>query len=132
MIEEKKKDLLSEDIDNLNLEENIRLREEVSEQIRALTAIKDMATSYGCDISRPAQNAREAIQWTYFGYLAGAKENNGAATSIGRNATFFDIYIQRDIDNGQLTEDEAQELIDQYVIKLRLIRHLLSRFYSNL
>ena len=132
LIEEKKKDLLGEDIDNLNIEENIRLREEVSEQIRALDAIKTMASTYGCDISRPAENAREAIQWTYFGYLAGAKENNGAATSIGRNATFFDIYIQRDIEEGKLTEVEAQELIDQYVIKLRLIRHLRTPDYDEL
>ncbi|MFQ6724568.1 MAG: formate C-acetyltransferase [Clostridia bacterium] len=132
LIEEKKKDLLGEDIDNLNIEENIRIREEVSEQIRALNAIKTMASGYGFDISRPAQNAKEAIQWVYFGYLAGAKENNGAATSIGRNSTFFDIYINRDIAEGKLTEAEAQELIDQYVIKLRLIRHLRTPDYDEL
>ncbi len=132
LIEEKKQDLKGEYIDTNNIEENIRLREEVSEQIHALDAIKTMAQSYGFDISRPALNAREAIQWTYFGYLAGAKENNGAATSIGRNATFFDIYIERDLNEGTLTESEAQELIDQYVIKLRLIRHLRTPDYDEL
>ena len=132
LIEEKKKDLLSEEIDALNLEEGIRIREEVSEQIRALEDIKTMANSYGFDLSRPAQNASEAIQWVYFAYLAGAKENNGAATSIGRNSTFFDIYIQMDLENGILTEEQAQELIDQYVIKLRLIRHLRTPDYDEL
>jgi len=132
LIEFKKKDLVGEEIDELDIEENIRIREEVSEQIRALEAIKTMAASYGCDISRPAENAKEAIQWVYFGYLAGAKENNGAATSIGRNTTFFDVYIERDIKEGTLTEEEAQELIDQYVIKLRLIRHLRTPDYDEL
>jgi len=132
LIEFKTKDLSSDYIDGKYIEESIRLREEVKEQIRALEAIKVMAESYGFDISRPAQNAKEAIQWTYFGYLAGAKENNGAATSIGRNATFFDIYIERDISEGVLTEEEAQELIDQYVIKLRLIRHLRTPDYDEL
>ena len=134
LIEEKKKDsvnlgdFLAED----NIDENIRLREEVNEQIRALEEIKKMALGYGFDISKPAKNAREAIQWAYFGYLAGAKENNGAATSMGRNATFFDCYIERDIKNGTLTESEAQELIDQFVIKLRLIRHLRTPDYDEL
>ncbi|MBE7076371.1 MAG: formate C-acetyltransferase [Clostridiales bacterium] len=132
LIENKKLDLKGDSIDCADIEENIRIREEVSEQIRALEAIKTMALSYGFDISRPAENAREAIQWTYFGYLAGAKENNGAATSIGRNSTFFDIFIERDIKNGILTEEEAQELIDQYVIKLRLIRHLRTPEYDEL
>ncbi len=132
LIEFKHKDLEFEFIDEKNLEESIRLREEVSEQIKALEAIKEMAKSYGFDISKPAKNAREAIQWTYFAYLAGAKENNGAATSMGRNATFFDCYIQRDLENGTLTEEEAQELIDQYVIKLRLIRHLRTPDYDEL
>ena len=95
LIEEKQKDLCGEFIDEMQIEESIRLREEVSEQIKALGQIKEMAKSYGFDISRPAETAKEAIQWTYFGYLAGAKENNGAATSMGRNATFFDIYIDR-------------------------------------
>ena len=132
LIEAKKLDLLGEDIDGSNIEENIRIREEVSEQIHALDAIKTMAASYGFDISKPAQNAREAMQWAYFGYLAGAKENNGAATSMGRNATFFDIYIERDLKEGTLTEAEAQELVDQYVIKLRLIRHLRTPDYDEL
>lgn len=132
LIEFKKADLVGEYIDTLNIEESIRIREEICEQIRALEAIKTMALGYGFDISVPAQNAREAIQWTYFGYLAGAKENNGAATSIGRNATFFDVYIERDIAEGTLTEAEAQELIDQYVIKLRLIRHLRTPDYDEL
>ncbi|MBE5755185.1 MAG: formate C-acetyltransferase [Clostridiales bacterium] len=132
LIEFKKKDLAAEFIDGTYIEEDIRIREEVNEQIRALEAIKQMAASYGCDISKPAQNAREAMQWAYFGYLAGAKENNGAATSMGRNATFFDIYIERDIQEGKLTEEEAQELVDQYVIKLRLIRHLRTPDYDEL
>ena len=133
LIDEKQKDsiglgdYLAED----NIDENIRLREEVNEQIRALEEIKKMALGYGFDISKPAKNAKEAIQWAYFGYLAGAKENNGAATSMGRNATFFDCYIERDLRNGTLTEDEAQELIDQYVIKLRLIRHLRTPEYDE-
>ena len=132
LIEAKQQDLLSEELENFNIEESIKIREEVSEQIRALQAIKQMAEGYGFDISRPAQNAREAVQWVYFGYLAGAKENNGAATSIGRNTTFFDIYIQRDLEEGKITEQEAQELIDQYVIKLRLIRHLRTPDYDEL
>ena len=132
LIEFKKKDLNADLLNDVFFEEHIRQREEVNEQIRALEQIKAMAAGYGYDISKPAQNAREAIQWTYFGYLAGAKENNGAATSIGRNATFFDIYIERDFANGTLTEEEAQELIDQYVIKLRLIRHLRTPDYDEL
>ena len=132
LIEFKKKDLNADLLNDTFFEEHIRQREEVNEQIRALEEIKAMAAGYGFDISKPAQNAREAIQWTYFGYLAGAKENNGAATSIGRNATFFDIYIERDLQNGTLTEEEAQELIDQYVIKLRLIRHLRTPDYDEL
>ena len=132
LILEKQKDVQDDFLDEDNLEENIRLREEVSEQIRALNQIKEMAKSYGYDISNPAQNAKEAIQWSYFGYLAGAKENNGAATSMGRDATFFDIYIERDLKNGTLTESQAQELIDQFVIKLRLIRHLRTPEYDEL
>ena len=132
LIEFKKKDLNGEYIDETYIEENIRLREEVNEQIRALEAIKQMAASYGFDISKPATNAKEAMQWAYFGYLAGAKENNGAATSMGRNATFYDIYIERDLAEGTLTEAEAQELVDQYVIKLRFIRHLRTPDYDEL
>ena len=111
---------------------NIGLREEVSEQIKALNLIKKMAERYGFDVSHPARSAKEAIQWTYFAYLAAIKQNNGAATSIGRNTTFFDIYIERDIEKGILTEEEAQELIDQYVIKLRLVRHLRTPEYNEL
>ena len=132
LIEFKKRDLNGEYIDETYIEENIRLREEVNEQIRALEAIKQMAASYGFDISKPATNAKEAMQWAYFGYLAGAKENNGAATSMGRNATFYDIYIERDLAEGTLTEEEAQELVDQYVIKLRFIRHLRTPDYDEL
>ncbi|NLJ70265.1 MAG: formate C-acetyltransferase [Clostridiaceae bacterium] len=113
-------------------EEIIRKREEFSEQIRALQAMKSMAAKYGFDIGRPAYNAQEAVQWLYFGYLAAIKENNGAAMSLGKNTTFLDIYIQRDLDNGTLTEKEAQELIDQFVIKLRLVRHLRTPEYDEL
>lgn len=110
----------------------IQLREDVSMQYRALDEIKKMAATYGIDISKPAQNAKEAIQWTYFGYLAAIKENNGAAMSLGRVDAFFDIYINRDIEEGTLTEKEAQELIDQFVIKLRLARHLRTPDYDEL
>ena len=113
-------------------EDTIRLREEVSEQIRAFDEIKAMAASYGIDISQPANNAKEAVQLLYFGYLAAIKENNGAAMSLGRNTTFLDIYIERDLNNGTLTEEEAQELIDQFVIKLRLARHLRTPDYNEL
>lgn len=110
----------------------IQLREEVAEQYRALEEIKDMAKSYGFNISKPARNAKEAIQWTYFGYLAAIKENNGAAMSLGRVDAFFDIYITKDIEDGILTEKKAQELIDQFVIKLRLVRHLRTPDYDAL
>jgi formate C-acetyltransferase len=110
----------------------IRKREEVAEQIKALNKIKSMASRYGIDISKPASNAREAVQFTYFGYLAGIKENNGAAMSLGRVSTFLDIYIERDIKNGIIDEKEAQELIDQFVIKLRLERHLRTPEYNEI
>ena len=113
-------------------EDIIRMREELSEQYRALDKMKKMALKYGCDISRPASNAKEAVQWLYFGYLAAIKENNGAAMSLGRVDSFLDIYIERDIRNGILTEKEAQELIDQFVIKLRLVRHLRTPDYDEL
>jgi len=113
-------------------DEVIKLREEVSEQIRALKGLAAMAFSYGFDISRPAGNAIEAVQWTYFAFLAAMKETNGAANSLGRVNTFFDIYIERDLANGLLTEETAQELIDQFVIKLRLIRHLRTPEYNEL
>lgn len=110
----------------------IRLREELSEQFRALDEIREMAASYGCDISRPAATAREAIQAVYFGYLAAVKEQNGAAMSIGRTSTFLDVYIQRDIDAGLITESAAQELIDDMVIKLRIVRFLRTPEYDAL
>ncbi|KYH34580.1 formate acetyltransferase [Clostridium tepidiprofundi DSM 19306] len=113
-------------------EDLIRAREEVSEQIRALVEIKEMAATYGFDISTPANDAKEAVQYLYFGYLAAIKENNGAAMSLGRNTAFLDIYIERDLKNGVLTEEEAQELIDQFVIKLRLARHLRTPEYNEL
>ena len=113
-------------------EDLIRLREEVTEQYRALEDIKQMALKYGYDISLPAKDAKEAVQWTYFGYLAAIKENNGAAMSLGRVSTFLDIYIERDLQNGTLTEEEAQELIDQFVIKLRMARHLRTPEYDEL
>ena len=113
-------------------EEIIRIREEVSEQIAALGKIKSMAQRYQIDISQPAGSARDAIQFLYFGYLAGVKESNGAAMSLGRTSTFIDIYIQKDISKGILTEIDAQELIDQFVIKLRIIRHLRTPEYDEL
>ena len=110
----------------------IRLREEVSMQYRALDEIKKMAARYGFDISGPATNSKEVVQWTYFGYLASVKENNGAAMSLGRVDAFFDIYFERDLKAGLITEEEIQELIDQFVIKLRLVRHLRTPDYDEL
>ena len=127
---EKKKDL--DALDGPMTEDRIRAREEVSMQIRALGEIKSMALKYGVDLSQPAGNAREAFQAVYFAYLAGIKENNGAATSLGRTSTFLDIYVQRDLDNGLITEAEAQELVDQFIIKLRLVRHLRTPEYNEL
>lgn len=130
LIEQKKSDLKKlTDVSYISV---IQLREEVQEQIKALNLIKKMALRYGYDVSVPASNAKEAIQWTYFAYLAAVKQNNGAATSIGRNTTFFDIYIERDLEKGVLTEEEAQELIDQFVIRLRLVRHLRTPEYNEL
>lgn len=130
LVEEKKRDL--DALDGPMSEERIRAREEVSEQIRALGDIKEMAASYGVDISKPSSNAKEAVQALYMAYLAGVKENNGAATSLGRTSTFLDIYIQRDLESGDLTEKDAQELIDQFIIKLRLVRHLRTPEYDEL
>ncbi|MBQ2916713.1 MAG: formate C-acetyltransferase [Clostridia bacterium] len=110
----------------------IRDREEVNDQIYALKDLKEMALKYGYDISKPAQNAKEAIQWLYFGYLAATKEQNGAAMSIGRNSTFLDIYIERDIKAGILTEEEAQELMDHFIMKLRMVRFLRTPEYDAL
>ena len=130
LIEEKKKDL--DALDGAMTDERIRLREEVQMQIRALQEMALMAKGYGCDITRPAETAHDAVQSLYMAYLAGVKENNGAATSLGRTATFLDIYIQRDLDNGTLDEAGAQELIDQFIIKLRLVRHLRTPEYNEL
>jgi len=131
LLEAKKADL--QDLANQPMnEETLRLREEVSSQIKALKDMITMAKSYGFDISRPAENAKEAIQWLYFGYLASIKEQNGAAMSLGRVSTFLDIYLSRDLANGTLTEADAQELIDQMVIKLRLARHLRTPDYNEL
>ncbi len=131
LMEEKQKDFNNMKI-NVMDDETIRLREEISMQYRALNEIKEMAKSYGFDISKPATNAKEAVQWTYFGYLAAIKENNGAAMSLGRVDAFFDIYFERDFAEGKLTESEAQEIIDQFVIKLRAARHLRTPEYDEL
>ena len=131
LIEEKKKDKAA--LSGVNFdEEHIRLSEELSNQIAALTDIKKMAESYGYDISAPAANAREAVQWTYFAYLAAIKEQNGAAMSLGRVSTFLDVYIERDLENGTLTERQAQELMDDFVMKLRIARHLRTPEYNEL
>ena len=131
LIEAKKADKKALEKGNFSAEE-VRLSEELFQQIQFLTMMKEMATMYGSDISRPAANAREAIQWTYFAYLASIKEQNGAAMSLGRVASFFDIYIERDIANGVLTEEGAQELMDDFVIKLRVARHLRTPEYNEL
>ena len=102
--------------------DNIRLREELSEQIRALGELAKLGEIYGYDITKPASNAKEAIQWLYFGYLAAVKEQNGAAMSLGRTSTFLDIYIQRDLERGLITEEQAQEYIDHFIMKLRLVK----------
>lgn len=131
LIEEKKKDKAA--LSGVNFdEEHIRLSEELSNQIAALTDIKKMAESYGYDVSAPAANAREAVQWTYFAYLAAIKEQNGAAMSLGRVSTFLDVYIERDLENGTLTERQAQELMDDFVMKLRIARHLRTPEYNEL
>ena len=131
LIEEKQKDF-AYTIGPWMSEEVIRSREETYEQIKALNDLKKMAESYGYDISQPATNAKEAIQWTYFGYLASVKQQNGAAMSLGRTTTFFDIYIQRDMDEGTLTEQQAQELMDHFVMKLRMVRFIRTPEYNEL
>ena len=130
LIEEKRRDLanLLGPMDR----ELIQLREDVSMQIKALDEIKKMASRYGFDISKPAKNSQEAVEWTYFGYLAAVKENNGAAMSLGRVDAFFDIYFERDLKEGTITEKEIQEIVDQFVIKLRLVRHLRTPDYDEL
>ena len=132
LIEEKQKDhemIASRHVMN---EENIRTAEEVTNQIRALKEIKKMAEAYGYDISGPAKDVKEAIQWTYFAYLAGIKEENGAAMSVGRTSTFIDIYAERDLANGVYTEEQIQEFIDDYILKLRVARHLRTNEYNEL
>lgn len=131
LINEKKEELNNLNVDYLT-EEIIKQREEIHDQILALEQLKVMALKYGFDISIPASNAKEAIQWTYFAYLAAVKDQNGAAMSIGRTSTFLDIYIERDLQNGTLTESQAQELMDHFVMKLRLIRFLRTPEYNDL
>ncbi len=115
-----------------DLQMTMQLREEIAEQHRALGQMKVMAAKYGCDISRPAETAQEAIQWTYFGYLAAVKSQNGAAMSLGRTSTFLDVFIERDIAAGKLTEEQAQEMIDHFVMKLRMVRFLRTPEYDDL
>ncbi|MFC9821977.1 formate C-acetyltransferase [Streptomyces erythrochromogenes] len=129
---EEKEELNSLPARHRSLEETIRLREELAEQIRALAELKEMAASYGHDISRPAATGREAVQWLYFAYLAAVKEQNGAAMSLGRTSTFVDVYLQRDIEAGVLTEEQAQELVDDFIIKLRIVRFLRTPEYDEL
>ncbi|WP_080845952.1 formate C-acetyltransferase [Cytobacillus gottheilii] len=130
LIEAKKEDI--KNTSSVMSEETIRLREELSEQVRALNELKQLAASYGFDISEPANNAAEAFQWLYFGYLAAIKEQNGAAMSLGRVSTFLDIYIERDIENGTLTEVEAQEIVDHFIMKLRLVKFARTPDYNDL
>ena len=131
LIDEKKQELDVLNTDELT-EEVIRSREEISEQISALNELKQMAQKYGFDISKPAQNAKEAVQWLYFGYLGAIKSQDGAAMSLGRTSTFLDIYFERDLKNGVLTEEEAQEIMDHFVMKLRLVRFLRTPEYNEL
>jgi formate C-acetyltransferase len=131
LIEEKYKELEQCNV-NLSEEASIRLREEISEQIRSLKDLIKMGEKYGFDLSKPAQNATEAVQWVYFAYLAAVKEQNGAAMSLGRVSSFLDIYIEKDLNDGILTESQAQELMDQFVIKLRIVRFLRTPEYDNL
>ena len=131
LIEEKKKDLTVLDVDCLT-EEVIREREEISEQIKALNDLKAMALKYGFDISKPASNSKEAVQWLYFGYLGAIKSQDGAAMSLGRTSTFLDIYFERDLENGTITEEEVQEIMDHFVMKLRLVRFLRTPEYNEL
>ena len=131
LIEEKKEELCVLNVDEMT-EAVIREREEISEQIKALNELKVMASKYGFDISNPASNAKEAVQWLYFGYLAAIKDQNGAAMSIGRTSSFLDIYFERDLKNGVLSEAEAQEIMDHFVMKLRLVRFLRTPEYNEL
>lgn len=130
LIEAKRTDLL--ELDGVMTDEVIRLREEVSEQIKALVDMKTMAQSYGFEIAAPATSAQEAMQWTWFAFLAALKEQDGAAMSLGNVSTFFDIYLERDLQSGRLTEEQAQELVDHFIIKCRLVRHLRMSAYNEL
>ena len=130
LAEAKKKDLKS--LKGPMTDERIRMREEVAEQIKALREIEEMGQMYGCDLTRPAENAREAVQWVYLGYLAAVKEQDGAAMSLGNVSSFLDIYIERDLQSGLITEEYAQELIDQFVMKLRMVRHLRMDAYNDI
>ncbi len=131
LIDDKKQQVQSLEVNSVT-ETVIRLREELAEQIRALNELKQMAASYGFDIGRPASTAQEAVQWLYFGYLAAVKEQNGAAMSLGRVSTFLDVYFERDLQQGDLSEAEAQEIIDQFVMKLRMVRFLRTPDYNQL
>ena len=131
LIEEKKKNLEILD-DDCMTEEIIREREEISDQIKALNELKAMASKYGFDISKPASNSKEAVQWLYFGYLGAVKSQDGAAMSLGRTSTFLDIYFERDLENGTITEEEVQEIMDHFVMKLRLVRFLRTPEYNEL
>ena len=131
LVEAKKKDLESLEAQNI-LEAEIQKREEIFDQIKALNELKVMASMYGFDISKPASNSKEAVQWLYFGYLGSTKEQNGAAMSIGRNTTFLDIYFERDLKSGTITEEELQELMDHFVMKLRMVRFLRTPEYNDL
>ncbi|MGF6948828.1 formate C-acetyltransferase [Neobacillus sp. B4I6] len=130
LIQEKQKD--QKNTSKVMTEDNMRLREELAEQIRALKELKEMANSYGFDISLPAKNAAEAFQFVYFGYLAAIKEQNGAAMSLGRVSTFLDIYVERDLQNGTLTEEAAQEIVDHFIMKLRLVKFARTPDYNEL
>src|SRR5574344_1307587 len=130
LIEDKHKQVA--DLPKLMTEDNIRLREELADQIRSLQQLKELGEIYGYDISKPAQNAKEAIQWLYFGYLAAVKEQNGAAMSLGRTSTFLDIYIDHDLKEGLITEEEAQEMIDHFIMKLRLVKFARTPEYNAL
>ncbi|CEK30460.1 pyruvate formate-lyase [[Clostridium] sordellii] len=131
LIEDKISQKSSLDVSVLD-EDTIRLREEISDQIKALEALKRMAESYGFDISKPANNSREAVQWLYFAYLGAVKDQNGAAMSLGRTSTFLDIYFERDLKNGEITEEEVQELMDHFVMKLRMVKFLRTPEYNDL
>ncbi|WP_066260190.1 formate C-acetyltransferase [Neobacillus drentensis] len=130
LIQEKQKD--QKNTSKVMTEDNMRLREELAEQIRALKELKEMANSYGFDISQPAKNAVEAFQFVYFGYLAAIKEQNGAAMSLGRVSTFLDIYVERDLQNGTLTEEAVQEIVDHFIMKLRLVKFARTPDYNEL